>query len=336
MAVQAASSLDTAKFRKVHSLMTGGATPGERSAAKARAEAMAIKAGMSLKDAVSSLDAKPKAKPANFFDGFDDWCEEREPGHKAREAAKKAERDARDAVRKAEVLAQYGSEAALFARTEREALLDEAIAPLVGEWDYWADDEGNRHRTAEEIDGHRSKWGTWYFEDITPAIRDAVSTAYPWPSSLSSALRELQYWDRLRWDRGLLSGGEWNHYPEVSCRVELLEYALKCGQPAATWEDLEARFAWKRYDFSRQWIDPQEPNDPFTDRVEADIAVIRQKGVHTVDTPAEPVQTGHRTRADKQADVLSMLDAHPELSDREIARRLGVSPQTVNTWRKKR
>lgn len=33
--------------------------------------------------------------------------------------------------------------------------------------------------------------------------------------------------------------------------------------------------------------------------------------------------------------VLSMLDAHPELSDREIARRLSVSSQTVNTWRKK-
>lgn len=35
------------------------------------------------------------------------------------------------------------------------------------------------------------------------------------------------------------------------------------------------------------------------------------------------------------ADVLSMLDTHPELSEREIARRVGVSPQTVSTWRRK-
>lgn len=42
-----------------------------------------------------------------------------------------------------------------------------------------------------------------------------------------------------------------------------------------------------------------------------------------------------RTTAHKRADVLSMLDTHPELSDREIARRVGVSPQTVSTWRHK-
>ncbi|MFG1301929.1 hypothetical protein V5F49_19260 [Xanthobacter sp. V3C-3] len=42
-----------------------------------------------------------------------------------------------------------------------------------------------------------------------------------------------------------------------------------------------------------------------------------------------------RTMAQKQADVRRMLADHPELPDREIARRLYVSPQTVNTWRKR-
>ena len=60
---------------------------------------------------------------------------------------------------------------------------------------------------------------------------------------------------------------------------------------------------------------------------DADIAALAQS--------AQPAQSGRRTNADKRADVLSMLDAHPDLSDREIARRVGVSPQTVNTWRKK-
>lgn len=53
-----ASNFDTERFTKVHSLMTGGATPGERAAAKSRAEAMAARAGMSLGEALSTLDGK--------------------------------------------------------------------------------------------------------------------------------------------------------------------------------------------------------------------------------------------------------------------------------------
>jgi transposase-like protein len=32
---------------------------------------------------------------------------------------------------------------------------------------------------------------------------------------------------------------------------------------------------------------------------------------------------------------VTKLDINPELSDREISRRVGVSPQTVNNWRKR-
>ncbi|WP_413541924.1 hypothetical protein [Brucella sp. MAB-22] len=49
----AASNLDIDRFRKVYSLVAGGATEGERAAAKARASKIAAKAGMSLNDAVS-------------------------------------------------------------------------------------------------------------------------------------------------------------------------------------------------------------------------------------------------------------------------------------------
>ncbi|WP_394031242.1 MarR family transcriptional regulator [Xanthobacter autotrophicus] len=42
----------------------------------------------------------------------------------------------------------------------------------------------------------------------------------------------------------------------------------------------------------------------------------------------------HRTNADKRADVLAWLREYPELSDREIARRAGVSPQTVGNIKK--
>lgn len=324
MTIHCASNLDTRKFRKVYALVMDGVTEGERMAANGRAEVMAAKAGMTLKQAVSNLDAHPAAEPVNFFDGFDDWMEAKEPGWKARRAQEKATRNSRDDQRRTEVLSHYGSEAALFARTEQEALLDAAIASLAT-WGYWTDNDGVEHRHAATLDGNKPTF--WSIKEITPPIHEAVANAYLWPSSLDAALQEVKAWDRLRWDRGLFSGGEWSHYAEVECRIALLEHALNVGQPAASWDDVQARFNWKRYEFERQWTDPTERDDPFLERLEADIATLTQT--------IQPAQAARRTNAEKRADVLSMLTTGPKLSDREIARRVGVSPQTVNTWRKK-
>ncbi|WP_454917412.1 hypothetical protein [Xanthobacter sediminis] len=85
------SKLDTDKLRKVHRLMEGGATAGERAAARSRAERIATAAGMTLEVALSSLDAPPAQEPRIFLHGFDDWMEAKEPGYKAREAIKRAE-----------------------------------------------------------------------------------------------------------------------------------------------------------------------------------------------------------------------------------------------------
>jgi flagellar hook-length control protein FliK len=48
------------------------------------------------------------------------------------------------------------------------------------------------------------------------------------------------------------------------------------------------------------------------------------------------VQTGHDTASSRREAVLSILRAEgASLSDRDIASCVGVSPQTVNTWRKR-
>ncbi|MDI4655527.1 winged helix-turn-helix domain-containing protein [Xanthobacter autotrophicus] len=337
------ATLDIEKLRKVRGLMTGGATEGERAAARSRAQAIAKAAGMTLEVALSKLDTPAQPKPRSFFDGFDEWMEAKEPGYKAREAAKRAERNARDARRRAEVLAVYGSEAALFARTEREALLDAAIAPLAT-WDHWTDDTGTVHRFAKTLDGVASDF--WNAKGITPAIRAAVMGAYPWPITLVEALAEVKEWDQLRWDRGLFCrSGEWNPYREVNCRVTLLEDELETGRPAATWDDVQARFDWKRYVYERTYVDPTQREEPFLERLEADFAFLRANAQVPPAGPESNAANGsqaasvpqpaiRRTNADKRADVLAWLREYPELSDREIARRAGVSPQTVNTHRR--
>lgn len=331
MNVHAASKLDIERFRKVYALVTGGATEGERTAARARANKIAANAGLSLNEAVSRMDSQPKPRSTNFFEGFDDWMEAKKPGWKAQRATEKSERDIRDDARRAVVMETYGNERSLFARNAREIALETAVEHLAT-WSYWNDSDGVEYRNAATLDGKGSPF--WRVKDITPAIRDAVTGAYPWPSDLDGMLKEVQYWDRLRWDRGLFCGGEWSHYSEVECRISILEYALDQGQPAASWQDVQARMDWKRYEDVRQWIDPTERDDPFMDRLEGDFKFLRElhenSQVHSPD-----VQHGHRTNADKRAAVLSMLDTQPELSDREISRRLGVSPQTVGNWRRR-
>ncbi|WP_022711068.1 hypothetical protein [Pseudochrobactrum sp. AO18b] len=328
MSLNTASKLDIEKFRKVHALMTGGATEGERTAAKTSAEKMARRANMTLQQALSAIQETKAQASKGIFEGFDDWMEEKHPGFKAQKAREQTARDIRDNARRAEVLSDYGSEAALFSRNEQERLLDAAITPWVSSWRYWTDQDGTEYRYAEMLDGKSAHY--WSVKDITPAIREVVTTAYPWPSNLDAALKEVQAWDRLRWDRGLFSGGEYNHYAEVECRISLLEHALEQGQPAASWDDIQARFNWKRYEFERQWIDPTEREDAFMDRLEDDMKALHQ----LYGNP--PVQTGHMTTSARRNAVLSILDIQPELSDREIARQTGVSPQTVGNLRKKR
>lgn len=337
------SNLDIEKFRKVHALMKGGATEGERAAAKNRCSAMAKKAGMTLDQAVSNLDGQKPSKPANIFEGFSDWMEAKEPGYKAQRAKEFAERESRNDIRRKEILAHYGSDKALFARSALEEILLEAVAPLVDEWGSWTDEDGTEHEFPVVIDGHKPKFICWYMDDITPAIREAILSALPIPTRLADVLKELKSWDQLRWDRGLFcSSGEWNAYPEVECRFALLEHALEQGQPAVTWDDVQARFAWKRYAFERTWIDPTEREDAFMDRLEEDINNLRKQNENTGVQSGQPetstaseIRNQSRSNADIRKAVMSMLDTHPELSDREISRRVGVSPQTVGNWRKR-
>lgn len=101
--------------------------------------------------------------------------------------------------------------------------------------------------------------------------------------------------------------------------------------PARTWEETQSRM---------DWVDHITEQDSYRDLAEdkrlfaavrADFAMMKAQQEAATPTPP-PIR---RTNADKRRDVLSMMGAHPELSDREISRRCGVSPQTVSNWRAK-
>lgn len=341
-----ASKLDMDKFAKVHRLMTVGATEGERAAAQARAEAMASRAGMTLKQATSKIDSKPNAaatQPSSdwrdIFSGMDDWMEEKHPGYKAREAQKKRDREERKANRRRTVLERYGSERAVFALNEKESALYAAATPFAKREMAFVSLGRSKFAWTSEIDGA----GEFHFLDKAgPAAKAALRDAYPMPDTLPGLLAEAMEWDTLHDDRQAFLDDEYRHHLEVEARMELLEHELH-NRPAESWDDVEARFAWEKHKFERQWIDPtEEKPDGLIVTLRRDFEMLRGR----YETPAQNGQgegmamntmpSSRRTNADKQRDVLSMLDMEPELSDREIARRCGVSPQTVGNWRRRR
>lgn len=327
----ATQTLDAEKFAKVRVMMDRGATEGERAAARTRAEAMAKRAGLTLKQAMSKMDKKAKAeapKPQqqaggdwrDVFRNFDDWMEAKEPGYKARKAKEKAERDSERARQRAEALKVHGSAAAIFALTDMERALYDAATPYAKrEWyDDWIE---GRFAFTQELGGVKA---TMWPERSPEYVHDVIRKAWPMPDTLPGVLDELRMWDALRDLRELFIDGEYNHHAEVELRIWLLAKALdEC--PARDLNDVKARL---------QWAQHREPYEykPMVARLLADLERLTAQA----DTPSGSTPTLRRTNADKRRDVLSMMDSQPDLSDREIARRCGVSPQTVGNWRHRR
>ena len=306
-----ASTLDIDKLRKVAALMRGGKTPGECAAARKKAEDIAARAGLTLKQALSKLDKvdKPKPQPtqANPFSGFDDWMEAKEPGWKAREAVKRAEKEAARLARCREILAEYGSEDAVFAPSETEAAIRDTLRPFDTDEGYW------KYRGFSYSEGPTA--------EMWQAIRDAVVV----PSTVPEALAAYRAFIARQEPRLVICWGyepwEW----EIAWESALEHLLDNLRTPTA--EGIAARLEWMQI-----LADKDCARDHLRDRqtlaaLRADFAAF-----------STSVQTGQpqpQTEAQRRAAVLDLLRDHPELTDREIARRTGVSPTTVGKQRRK-
>lgn len=323
MNIHTASNLDIERFRKVHALVTGGATEGERAAAKARASKIAAKAGMALSDAVSKLDA-PKPKSTNFFEGFDDWMEEKEPGYKDREAKARSKKEEQRRKQQQELLKVYGSEEALFAETDQERLLRVTLEPLADKSEY--------HNCS---DTYISGYAGWTCRKPTPPLWESIECAFALPADVQGVWSEYQHWQQLGDARYTFDAMHetpiW-----VRAREAALEHLMDT-VPAQNPDDFRVRLIWLEHLNGREYSrDSQEDSDL--------IATMRTDFENLSQTIGKAASSEHgsdshrqsrRTNADKRVAVMSMLDTQPELSDREISRRLGVSPQTVGNWRRR-
>lgn len=314
--------LDTEKFAKIYSLMNSTTYDGEREAARDRAEAVACAAGMTFDEAVEAIatpeTSLPDAAPAwkNPFEGFADYMEEKEPGYKARMAEEARLREQERMKLCADLIERYGSEEAVFNACAREAMLlntCQHLEVLDEEYGY-----------VSNLDG----WGILSKDDELPeSVRRAVSLAYPLPTSVTDALAEQRYWGQRGMERQTFDR-DYDFVLPVRARLVVLE-ELIMSLPARSIEDVLARLDHYE-ELCHQGFDLEiTVQDSFIKQFRSDIGFL-----------SNGVQSGRPTpftNAKKRDAVLEYLKC-PErslLSDREIARIVGVSPQTVNNWRKR-
>jgi len=177
------------------------------------------------------------AAALNFLAGFDDYMEEKEPGYKARCAAKRAEKETARIARTKVLLERYGSTEAGLAPCEKEKLLHKALKP-------WIKYSKRPHqRWTYSVNGSGSYW-LFDFKDA-PHIRDAVANAYPLPTTFQEALAEHDYWQKRRVEMEDLLNDQYGDEAldrPASLRADLVRDLLNHEIHITNFDDLLTRF----------------------------------------------------------------------------------------------
>ena len=304
------------RFSKVVALMRSTQHAGEQKAARSRAEAMAVAAGMTLEEALA-VDAVPKSEW--FFDIFDREEDAADRSWKAEQAARRRVKIVAWTIRRAALIAKYGSIDAATAPCERERLILAAVAR-------WRTVRDNP-RWTHALDG----WTGWALaarQEVPAHVIEAIEQAYPLPTTFAQAKAEHNYWternqeleDAFSEDGDSLGDNELDL--PTAIRADIVRALVEHELPVTTLADLHARFAMYR---------ESKSND---DRVEAalfrDIGAmaLRESQVSNVTTTSAPLPVHEAGR------IENFLKAHPDWSDRRIARAGGCSPTTVGKIRR--
>ena len=304
------------RFSKIIALMRSTQHAGEQKAARSRAEAMAAAAGMKLEEALA-VDTAPTSEW--FFDIFDRKEDAADRSWKAEQAARRRAKIAAWKIRRAALIAKYGSNDAATAPCERERLILAAVAR-------WRTVRDNP-RWTHALDGWEG-WALAARKDAPAHVIEAIVMAYTLPAIFAQAKVEHDYWidrnqeleDAFSDNGDLLGNNELDLPTEI--RAEIVRALAEHELPVTTLADLHARFAMYR---------DSELND---ETVEA--ALFRDIGamalleaqVSDVTTTSAPSTVHEAGR------IEGLLKTHPEWSDRRIARAGRCSPTTVGRIRR--
>jgi len=308
--------MNLARLAKVWALTTSSA-PGEAAAARAQAQRIVERAGKTLADVPGLLGQAPQQPKPAPFTFVDIGTPEGRAAYAAQAARHKAARDRREAPERAEVLQRYGTAEAALAWTMQEVQLRSAVRP-------WSTFQRapNNHRTAA-VDG----WTLACLTNPPQRVLDALADAYSLPATIAEAATVYQAWQRRDRDLGLVLGDTTDTQLDLHAylRGQIVEQLLATELRATTLADVLAR---QRYLVDLGWNSP---------KIEQAVLLDLEHLAGMASAP--PVQSGQVSTSPKarRAEVLQLLSNvdTARLTDREIARRVGVSPQTVGNLRRK-
>lgn len=311
--------LDVAKLAKVLAL-ADSANAGEAATAIETARRMLAREGKRLVDLVSGLAPVQPAPSAPSAPPRPQPSRHSSPPPPPRQTGAPLE--------VAQVIARYGSREAALAPCSREKLLRAAVAR-------WArPQEAPLDRWTRSLDG----WTTASLpRHMPPDIRRAVETAYSLPTTIAGALAELEYWERR--DRELAAlvphrvegeAGQTHLDLPAHARAIVIRRLVEHGLRAQTAQDALARAEYWRARAGRgSWMEAALLEDLRH--------LARLEGAVDQNDEDKGKPSHFRTASERREEVVRML-TDPEtasLSDREIARRVGVSPQTVGNLRRR-
>lgn len=180
-------------------------------------------------------------------------------------------------------------------------------------------------RWTQAIDG----WTLASLAEPPQRVLDALRGAYPLSDTTTAAAAEYAMWQRRDRDLGLMLGDTTDSQLDLPARLRqgIVERLLATGLRATSVADVLAR--------QRYLVDLEESASEIERAVLLDLEHLTAAA-----TPAPaPAQAGQASStAARRAEVLRLLSNldTARLPDREIARRAGVSPQTVGSLRRKR
>ncbi len=233
------------------------------------------------------------------------------------------------------VLDRHGGREAVMAPCSREKLLRAAVAR-------WSVAQDPPHeRWTHSLSGWTS---ASLPRHMPPEIRRAVETAFSLPISVAGAMAELDYWEKRGAEIAAMRGLDGQvvaddgdptlhldlpAYARAIVIRRLVEHSLR----AATIQDALARAEyWRAHSGRGSWVEAAILADL------RHLAGLERTTRGPDGKDADGGQPTHfRTASERREEVMRML-ADTELAalpDREIARRVGVSPQTVGNLRRR-
>jgi hypothetical protein len=312
--------LDVAKLAKVLALADSG-NAGEAAAAVETARRMLAREGKRLVDLVSGLEsARPFPVVGNEAPAPAPSPSPNDPASPPSGGRTNTDID--------HVIARYGSREAAIAPCSREKLLRAAVAR-------WAKPlDAPMERWTRSLDGWTA---TSLPRHMPPDIRRAVETAYSLPTTIAGALAELEYWERRDREiaalapRAVEGNGITTHLDlPAHARAIVIRRLVEHGVRAQTAQDALARAEyWRARNGRGSWVEAALLEDL------RHLARLENAAVEREDNLGKP--THFRTASERREEVMRLVidPVTANLSDREIARRVGVSPQTVGNLRRR-